>query len=285
VALTAAPTAAASVALTSSNTGVATVQSPVTVQAGATSATITVTAVAAGTATITASLNGASSQSPVLTVTGASLSAISLSTQSVVGGTALTGTATLTEAAPSGGAVVALSANDPGSVAANVTVPAGQSSATFAVTTKVVSAAANVTVTGSYGGATRTASLSVTPPTVATANFGVTGPTETETCTLTNGGNTINCTFNGSTSSAPGTITAWDWTYTVAKTFSQTTTGPILTNPSVDCSFVPPPPLPAETPWLNMTVTLTIHDSLGNVSAQAVDRGVRLIPQSGVCGF
>ena len=47
---------------------------------------------------------------------------------------------------------------------------------------------------------------------------------------------------------------------------------------------MPSRPLPQGVRWFMMTVTLTIHESLGNVSAQAVDRGVRLLPQ-GVCGF
>ncbi len=128
--------------------------------------------------------------------------------------------------------------------------------------------------------------LSVTPPTVATASFGVTGATETETCALANSGNTINCTFNGSTSTAPGTIVAWDWTYGVKTTFSQTTSGPVLTNPAVNCSLIPSPPLPAAPAdqWFTMTVTLKVHDSLGNVSAVVTDKVVRLFPQ-GVCGF
>jgi hypothetical protein len=224
-------------------------------------------------------------QSPTLTVGGAALAAITLSAQNVVGGTALTGTATLTNSAPAAGAVVSLSANDPVTVSPSVTVPAGATSATFAVTTKVVGGTQSATITGSYGGATKTASLSVTPPTVANANFGVQGPTETETCTMSNGGNTLDCTFNGSTSTAPGTITAYDWTFGVAKTLSLTTTGPVVTNPTVDCSFIPPPPFPnpAEA-WFNMTVTLVIHDSLGNVSTKAADTGVRVIPKS-VCGF
>ena len=136
------------------------------------------------------------------------------------------------------------------------------------------------------GGTSASVVVSVTAPTAATANFGVTGPTETETCTLTNGGNTINCTFNGSTSTAPGTIVAWDWTYTVAKTFSQTTTGPVLSMPAVNCSLVPAPPLPPApaNQWLPMIVTLKVHDNLGNVSAVATNRDVRLFPQ-GVCGF
>jgi hypothetical protein len=157
-------------------------------------------------------------------------------------------------------------------------------SATFMISTRAVGGTIAATVSGSYGGASATAALSVTPPTAATASFGVSGPTETETCTLTNNGNTLNCTFNGSTSTAPGRIIAWDWSYRVAATFAQTTSGPQLTMPSVNCSLLPPPPLPSGNQWFMMTVTLKIRDDLGNVSAEAVDSGVRLLPQ-GVCGF
>ena len=66
--------------------------------------------------------------------------------------------------------------------------------------------------------------------------------------------------------------------------FSQTTSGPVLTMPTVNCSFLPPPPLPAGRSWFDLTVTLKVHDSLGNVSAEKVDSGARLLPQ-GVCGF
>jgi hypothetical protein len=140
------------------------------------------------------------------------------------------------------------------------------------------------TINASYGGSSATAGLQVTPPTVATARFGVSGPTETETCTLANNGNTLNCTFNGTTSTAPGTITTWDWTFGVATTLSQTTSGPILTMPAISCALIPPPPLPAGTQWFRMAVTLTVRDNLGNVSEKAFDNDVRLIP-TGSCGF
>jgi hypothetical protein len=139
------------------------------------------------------------------------------------------------------------------------------------------------TISASYGGVSQSAVLSVTRVTVATAIFGVTGPTESDTCTLTNGGNTLDCTFDGHTSSAPGNIVAWNWTYGVATTFAQMTSGPQLTMPAVSCAMVPPPPLPAAG-WFMMTVTLQIRDDLGNVSPLATDSGIRLLPQ-GVCGF
>jgi len=283
----AAPAGGSSIALSTSNPAVAMVQTPVLVAAGASSATFAVTGVSAGTATIAASLNGSTGRSPMLTVTAQAavvLRTISLSATTVVGGDFVTGTAILNTVAPSGGAVVALSAGDPAKVPASVTVPAGAASATFTVTTRAVGGATSADVTGSYGGASASATLAVTPPTVATARFGVRGPTESETCTLTDEGKTLTCTFDGSTSTAPGTITAWDWSYGVAGMFSQTTSGPVLSMPAVNCSLIPPPPFPEGPQWFTMVVTLKIHDSLGNVSAEAVNRGVRVIPKD-VCGF
>ena len=280
-----APSGGLTVALSSSNPSVATVQTPVTVLSGSSTAAVTITAVALGSTTISATLNGKSQQSPSLTVTaGAVLNSLSLSSSTVVGGNPVIGTVALSAIAPASGAVVSLSAADPATVPASVTVPAGSSSGVFTVTTRAVGGTISSTITASYGGKSASAMLSVTRPTQATASFGVTGPTETETCALTNSGNTLNCTFNGSTSTAPGTITAWDWTYGVAKIFAQTTSGPVLTTPAVDCSIVPPPPFPAGVTSFNMTVTLKVHDNLGNVSNQAVNTGIRLFPQ-GVCGF
>jgi len=282
----AAPSAGATISLSSSNPSVATVQTSVTVAAGSSSATFMVTAMTPGTAMITASLNGGSRQSPMLTVTSSvAISSIALSASSVVGGNPVTGTVALTGAAPAGGAVVSLSSTDGATVPATVAVPGGAASATFSITTRAVGGSMVSTISGTYGGATVSAQLSVTRPTVATARFGVTGPTETETCTLANSGTTLNCTFNGSTSTAPGTIVAWDWSYAVAGKFTQSTTGPVLSKPSVDCSLLPAPPLPAGAlPWFTMTVTLTIRDEMGNVSAEAVNKDVRLMPQ-GACGF
>jgi len=275
----------ANVALTSSNPAVATVQTPVTIAAGSSSAPFTVTAVGSGTATITATLNGSSGQSPTLTVTrAAALSSITLSASTVVGGSLVTGTATLTAAAPAGGAVVSLSSADPVTVPPSVTVPGGSTTATFSAVTRVVGGTIIATISGSYGGASASATLSVTRPSTATASFGVTGPHETETCVLANSGAAIDCIFDGSTSTAPSTIVAWDWTYGITTTRAQTTTGPRLTTPAFDCGMLPPPPLPANSSSLTMTVTLKIHDDAGNVSAVVTDNGVRLLPQ-GSCGY
>ena len=116
------------------------------------------------------------------TTTTASLSAVSVSPISVVGGTAAQGTITLTGGAPSGGAVVTLSSANPSvvSVPASVSVAAGASSATFAVNTSAVTANTSVTITATYAGVSRTTTLTVTPtstPTTASLSAVSVSPT------------------------------------------------------------------------------------------------------------
>jgi hypothetical protein len=68
--------------------------------------------------------------------------------------------------APAGGATVNLSVNNPlVSVPATVTVPAGQTSATFAVTTNPLLSLVDilVSVSASYGGSNQTAPLTLKP--------------------------------------------------------------------------------------------------------------------------
>ena len=130
--------------------------------------------------------------------------------------------------------------------------------------------------------------MSVTKPTVATASFGITGPTESDTCTMGNSGNTLNCTLNGSTSVAPGNIVAYNWTFKAGSgtAITQTTTGAVFAQPTVNCGWLPAPPLPAGSPtWLTLTVSLTVRDDQGNVSAVYSNNGsARVFPQ-GVCGY
>jgi hypothetical protein len=104
------------------------------------------------------------------TTTAVSLSAVSVSPISVVGGGTSQGTITLTGAAPSGGALVSLSSANPSvaGVPSNVTVAAGASTATFAVTTSAVAANTSVVITGTYNGLSRSATLTVTPTSTTT---------------------------------------------------------------------------------------------------------------------
>jgi hypothetical protein len=236
---------------------------------------------------ITASLNG-NSESSMLTVTaGGALASISLSADSVVGGNTVAGTVTLTGAAEVGGALVALSSTDPATVPSAVIVPHGVQSAAFEVSTRAVDGTTAATVTATYAGVSRSATLSimaVAPPAVAIAHFGVSGTSGSDTCVLADNGNSLNCTFDGSTSTAPGTIVAWNWSYSVATTMVHTTSGPVLTMPAANCGLLPAPPLPLGATSFPLTVRLTIRDSLGNVSAERVNTGARILPH-GMCGF
>jgi hypothetical protein len=200
----AAPSGGAIVTLSSSNPTAARVPSSVTVAAGATSATFAVStsAVAASTTVTISAAYGGATRSASLTVTPASpppptLSSLSLNPTSVVGGAqSSAGTVRLSGPAPAGGAQVALSSSDATAarVPSSVTVAAGATSATFAVSTSAVASSTTVTIFATYSGATRPASLTVTPappppPTLASlrldpANvFG--GQSSTGTVTLT----------------------------------------------------------------------------------------------------
>src|SRR5439155_5854031 len=70
----------------------------------------------------------------------------------------------LSSAAPSGGAVVTLASNNAATtVPGSVTVAAGGTSATFSATTQPVAAPVVTTVSASYGGISKSATLDVTP--------------------------------------------------------------------------------------------------------------------------
>jgi len=72
---------------------------------------------------------------------------------------------TLTTAAPVGGAIVTLSSTNAtvASVPASVTVLAGALSANFSISTTAVTASTPVTIGGSFGGVSQSATLTVNP--------------------------------------------------------------------------------------------------------------------------
>ena len=213
-----APAGGAQVAL-SSNSGAASVPASVTVAAGASSATFSITTSAVGvstSATITAS-NGGGSQSVSLTVLPPAVSALGVSPASVTGGTGAMGTVTLNGPAPAGGAQVALSDNSGAtSVPASVTVAAGATSASFSIGTSAVADNTAVTISASYGGATRTASLTVLPAVLSSLALNptqVVGGLQTSTGTVTlngpapAGGAQVALSSSSGAASVPATVT------------------------------------------------------------------------------
>jgi Domain of unknown function (DUF2341)/Bacterial Ig-like domain (group 2) len=99
---------------------------------------------------------------PSTTQTSAAV-VVGLSPASVLGGTSSQGTVTLSAAAPNGGAVITLSSSNSAvaSVPASITIPAGNTTGTFAVSTTTVNAGTSVTLTGAYGGHSQSAILNV----------------------------------------------------------------------------------------------------------------------------
>ncbi len=88
------------------------------------------------------------------------------------GGREARGTATLTTAAQLGGVAVSLSASDASvSVPSSITVAAGATTAAVTVTTRAVTNDVPVTITGSAGGSSRSASLRLTPAPATLAGF------------------------------------------------------------------------------------------------------------------
>ncbi len=163
----AAPAGGAAVALSSANPA-ASVPASVTVPAGASSASfvINTSPVSVSTVgTLSASYAGVGKTSTLTVnpVPAATLSSLSLNPASVVGGVSSTGTVTLTKAAPAGGALVSLLSSNTAlaKVPASVLVPAGASSTNFVVTTVATRKAASVTISASYSGLTRTATLGI----------------------------------------------------------------------------------------------------------------------------
>jgi hypothetical protein len=162
----AAPTGGAVVSLASANPA-ASVPSSITVPARASSAnftvsTSTVTATTAG--NITGSYAGIN-KSATFTVNPSApvaLLSLSLNPKTVVGGSRSRGTVALSKMTSSP-VVVSLASSKPRNavVPASVTVPAGASSAAFNVSTTTTDKKINATISASYRGATRSATLAI----------------------------------------------------------------------------------------------------------------------------
>jgi hypothetical protein len=141
-----------------------TVPATVTVAAGATSANFVLNTSpvdAATTATLTGTYDGIG-KTAALAVMPPVPSSLNLNPTTVPGGTTSTGTVRLNANAPFGGIVVTISSNRPkrGVVPPTVTIPAGSNSAGFTINT-TAGARVLATISASYGGATKKATLTV----------------------------------------------------------------------------------------------------------------------------
>ena len=207
--------AAVPATLTMPASGVLGQQVPITTQPPAVDTAVTISA-----------SDGRYSFSAVLTVLALGppplLAGISVNPASVSGGSAATGTVTLSRAAPSGGAVVALSTPLPGVAVlpASVTVPAGASSASFSIATSAVVETFWVNVFADLAGTGRQALLLVTPGAPGAALLSalalnpasvVGGNAATGTVGLSaaapSGGAVVSLASNSTATSLPATVT------------------------------------------------------------------------------
>ncbi len=187
---TGAPAGGLVLAISNDNTALVSNPASVMFAAGATTASflITTKAVSANTSVnVYMSFNNSSTGTNLI-LTPPDLSSVTVAPVRVKGGLNSIGTVTISDPAATGGAVVTLSSDNAAStVPASVTVPSGAKTATFTVTTRAVAVDAVTTLTAAFNSQTRTGTLTVQAPLVASiaVNPGTVKSLSSATLTLT----------------------------------------------------------------------------------------------------
>jgi VCBS repeat-containing protein len=144
------------------------------------------------------------------------VSTLTLNPGSVIGGGGSQGAITLDGPAPGGGVMIALSDNSAATtVPVSVTVPAGSTAVSFNITTIPVASAATATISATYGGLAKTASLTVNSPALSTLTVNPTnvkgGTSSQGTVTLSgaapSGGVVVSLSDNSASASVPASVT------------------------------------------------------------------------------
>jgi hypothetical protein len=255
-----APTGGGTVNLTTDNPSIIHVPASVSIAAGNSAASFAVgTSTVSGLATggnIFASAGGVTKSIFVNVAPDPNapqlLQLMSITPASVTGGTNATGTVFLSAPAPAGGISITLSTNNASAARAPgiVTVPGGQTSASFTITTFAVTANTTVTITAFYD-TTTSAQLTVTRSTTST-------PTPTPTPTASP--STLSAPSLVSPASdarfAPGVNINFDWSnvtgaasYTIQIDDSDTFPSPFIVNQTVTSSQFSSSTLPIKTMW------------------------------------
>ncbi len=208
--------ATASVTLTSSTSEVTV--SNVTVPFGVDSTSISLPTTPASSttvATITASYNS-SHQTTTLTLLPAAISNLAVSFIPPIGGNSATGTVTLAGPAGSHGDVVKLtSTTSEVSMPATVTVPAGQTSVQFSLSSIPVSSNSSTTIKATFGTTSQSITITLLPAPVSKISFSppsvLGGQTATATITLISAagayGNVIKLSTSTAEAPVPATVT------------------------------------------------------------------------------
>ena len=222
--------------------------------------------------------------------TGVTLTSLTVTPSTTAGCSTAQITATLSGAAPAGGAAVALTvapATTPPSVSiapATITIAAGATSGTATLTPTAVPAPPTFTISGTLpAGTGLTASWQSTTMTMAApiAAFTVNGPARgADACQITNSsGNLLDCTFNGG--SATGAST-WDWEWQIGGTtrVASGRTTPTLQPDTSGCGFFGSP---AQGSLVQLQVRLVVRDAAGARSCVRENVNVRVF-SGGFCG-
>jgi uncharacterized protein (TIGR03437 family) len=224
----AAPAGGTAVTVSDSSTALTTPAS-VTVAAGATTGNFTATAgtvTASQAVTVTATLNSSTATAsvtitvPLPPVVPVTVTVLQCAPTTVASGGTSTCTATISQAAPTGGTAVTVSDSSTALTApASVTVAAGATTAKFTATAGAVTANQAVTVTATLNSSKATASVTVTaPPPVVTVTALQCAPATvasggTSTCTVTlsqaapTGGTAVTVSDSSTALTAPASVT------------------------------------------------------------------------------
>jgi len=215
---------------------------------------------------------GASGMAGTVTVlsTAATLTDLTLNPTSVIGGASSTGTVKLSSGAPTGGAVINLSSSDTtvATVPATVTIPEGATTADFTINTNAVSTSTDVTISASYEGVTKEATLTVNPAlSVASVTLdpavvaGGAGSTGTVTLTIAPSENTtVTLQSSHPAASVPASVTVLAG--------STSANFPINT---VAVTSTQSPVITATLSGSSRTATLTVHPPIKKVSVSPAD--------------
>ena len=263
-----APAGGATVDLTTDNPSIIHVPASVAINEGNSAASFTIgTSPVSGLPTgghVTASAGGVTKSIFVNVVPDPNaaplLQSMSIAPASVTGGTNATGTVFLSAPAPAGGVSVTLSTSNRSVASAPgiVTIPEGQTSATYTLTTFAVSATTSATITAFYD-TTKTATVTVTrgatasptptapPPPAPSAT-----PTATPSATLAA---PSQLSPSADSRFAPGANINFDWTdvtgaanYTI-QISDQNSFSPLIVNQTVAASQFSSSTLPIKTMW------------------------------------
>jgi subtilase family serine protease len=190
---------------------------------------------------------GSSSASATLSVTTPKVTLLGLSAITVVNGSTITGKVTIDQPAPSAGLNVGLTSSDPtvATVPGTVQVVSGQTSATFTITSLLVTKSSQSTITASAGGSSVSGTLTVTPATFQALTLGQ---------STVVGGNPVNGTVSLSGPAATATTVA----LTVSKASLATLSSPSVTIPAGSSSapFTVTPSVVTSTQTVSVTGTL-----------------------------